>query len=347
MVRTSAPLPFADAPSIPTGVRMASKKAPVVPEPHPADHLYDGDETSHVDTVVENPPAEPERPKHSERVTGLAEAYGMTKAEIESYDPDRLQEIVYHIARREARSMLRDTRDDARVNAIERRPEPAPVPEDDFPIEAGVLESKIENFLRELHADRKQFKKRFQETEQREKARDDRTMADAIDAAFDSLPEFADYFGKGGVEELNAAQKAKEVKRRLAVLQVSGIDWTKRPGSRFIAAKIREAATDIAATQSSPQDGGLYGQVIGEQAQRPARRTPPQDQTSGRFVKAPVEDDEDDLDWATPTVRPTHRPIREATPNGEAKAIRNLTSRMKGNPVDTGESGHAARGDFL
>lgn len=298
------------------------------------------------ETVVETPA----KPEHSPRILQLAADFGISREEADEMGPDRLSDLVFNLSRRAAKTH-KELRIE-RAQEIDRQPkvqEPA-APPDEFAHLRGKYDDEIVNEFSRLAKENKSLQETQTKLIQETQARDQQTYMNILDDAFADLG--ADYgrlLGSGGIKEL--AEGSPELQRRKAIFTAAGIDFSQRPGSRTVAQKIKAAAQlllghQIPPAPVKPEATGLYGEPAGETRPRPA---PLRDPETGRILpKAAVDRLEADVDWATETVRPTHR--RGANePQGVGKATRNLAAKLAelGSTPDGAASGYATKEDFL
>lgn len=165
-----------------------------------------------------------------------------------------------------------------------------------------------------------------------EVSRQQRTIDDLLDDAFEALPAgLQAIFGKGSINDLEKG--GKEQKRRLALLVSAGIDTTKPPRIKELVRRLSEAAADLypqAATADPPAPAGSYGP--GSAAPAPAAKpTPPKDPSTGKFL--PTADE-----WASAgSLTPT--PRRHPAEKGFEKAVEAVAQKL--DTLGQGSNGQA------
>jgi len=272
--------------------------------------------------VIEDPEAKTDRPRNPDGTFAKVpkhEAYLVQQAEEFGYGPEDIEELSPQALRRvitQHRNHQRLIADQfSKQHAIDQNkvhvPVEAPKTEDDD-IDLGLDEAQydpqlvaaMKKLARSQSQEVKSLKAQLAERDQRDQQREGLRLESIIDGAFSSMGDkFEKIFGKGAGRDVSQKDQAG-YRRRLAVLRDAQINVQNMTPAQ-IKAKIRESVELM-----YPDTQEAYGEVVKQGASNdaPSRITPEQ--------------------WANGTVaKPTQRKGEE--PKGDAKAIRNLTARMK------------------
>lgn len=287
---------------------------PIAPQPRVATLPPQYDPNDHPDSQLEAltmpfkpatlpPPPAPAPTIISKRLKRQALEAGISEATISRCDEDTLEELVdrYQAQAREIHEGK--IRQQALQDALRAVPQQQPgvstpqtvAPEDDLGIDLTEVHPALAEGIKKLHKDNLELKRFQAESMQREVNRVAQTQRDLIDEAFESLGEdYHSVFGKGAVGA-EVQTTSAEFKRRVAVLQASGLDLSKQPPGKAIKNAVIQAAKELfpaakPAPAQAPADP--YAQALGGNVTTPdsppptPRPTPPKDPRTGKFLTA-------------------------------------------------------------
>lgn len=296
-------------------------------------------------------PAVVEKPKHTARALRLAGEFGFTQAEIDEMTPEELTRSVDIAAIQTARMNKEYATAMAHIQARQPQPPPTPDavaataanPEDELSLDENVVHPEVIKANRLL----KDMAKKLREQEAREQSRNqaeaERTNLErfeVIDNAFESLGDtYRALLGNGSASDLKP--ESAEMKRRMAVLQQTGLDFNKPMSAKALTKAIVSTAQLLFGAAAQPAVADPYAAgVNGSAPVTPSRPVPPKDSRNGRFVSA-TEYENGAL--ATPTQR------KEIDlPPGRERAVANVAKILgdRGAYVDEGRPGDAILDDF-
>lgn len=307
-----------------------------------AAELYDGPESEPEATATQPAPR-----SASPRLLELAADLGVTEAK--DMDPDRLADVVHVLSKRAAKEWGQQQRQQD-VRAVHDRinnppaPHVAPVEVDELKELEADMDPRLVSVLKKQRDENRQLRESLGLVAERDRQREERTVVDVIDNAFDSLKD--DRFGEGAAREMDPDDLCR--KRRGAILNAAvanGLNL-KTASARKIASTIRETVALLSPAPKAParveSDNGY------DVEDRPARRAPAKDPGTGRFLSR--EDrvgQEQDEAYATVLARPTHRAEKKLPPGDERaiNAVSQLLPSMNG-ASDGNQTGYVTRDDF-
>jgi len=275
--------------------------------PRPRERNPDG-------TFKEVTPPEPAKnsstpPAHPSYLLEMARNYGFTEADCAKMTTDSLGIALTQAQRRdnEWRERLQSTQTPAKA--------PEPEPELDLGLKPEEYDEKIVgafNKLKTRDAENAKALKELREELAQTKARDqERSIAQAksmIDDAFEALgPEYAAYFGAGSGDDLKASDPAT-FRRRMVVLQETGLDARVTSGKQLLS-KLKAKADELFKIEKKSTETPVS-------VERPQRR--------GRYTREEWE--------AGGTAVPTQRES-DQEPFGRERAIKNAERRARENGV--------------
>ena len=321
--------------------------------------FFDGnDEPASASTPPQPEPAVKPTSKHSPRALRLAAELGFSQAEVEAATPEELNDAIYHQTIVVNRLQRQNFDTQQRMAAQDRPAAPQPPakpptdPEDElisqftdekYQPEIVQLAKLTTGMMKELRATKDQLKG----SQEREQQRESLSRAEMMDAGFDALGDsYKAVVGDGS--GLDMDQQGPEFKRRIAILQATGLDFSKPLTAKKLATAIKAAAEllygSVMKPAASPTPASApaagsdpYAAAVGA---GPVKPVPPKNPQNGRFV-SPEEYGEAAL------ARPTHRKgSKEAA--GVERATKGVTELLKERGLlDDGGSGDAQPGDFL
>lgn len=264
-------------------------------------------------------------PKHPAYLVKQAQDHGYTDEEINEMSPGVLGKTVHQMMQQQL--SFRDEMLRARQVSEGEVRAPQPPAEEDIVLDFGADEEgrpltekdfgpgivrAMKAQARLQRAETKKLQEALSERDKRDEQRDQQRAASIYDAAFASLG--ADYehiVGKGPGRDMGDAQKA-EYRRRIAILTEAQAD-----PRQLTVAQVKARVKSAADLLFPPVRHEPYAEV-GKPT--PAKALPP----NGVPAKPRITEQEwEDAALSRPTARKG-----DDLPNGEAKAVRNLTARM-------------------
>jgi hypothetical protein len=240
----------------------------------------------------------------------MAEAFGISKAEIDSMTPDALDETLVILNR-----TILDERQHlltlpARTPPPQPTAPPAPPPDElGIPPEiAEQLDPSIVALFKRLSGEISGLKQQIAESGQREKARENESFQRRCDRAFSKHETI---LGKGSYAELTP--NGPELRRRQAVLDTAGRDTSRIPFERKIELAVEAlfGGSAPAATITPPAPAAPAPTVAAQPQPTPADLI--QRDANGRITGRITPDQ-----WAASRVeRPTHRTTAPLPPGTE------------------------------
>jgi hypothetical protein len=323
---------------------MASK-ARAQDVPNPAEELYDGpDQPVAPDERAEEVLA----PSISPRLLQLAADLDI--ADAKDMAPDRLEDLVHNLTRRAIRQSGRERlhqETQAVRDRIDNPPAPpaAPAEVDDLKELEADLDPRVIAALRKRDDEIKALKQGFGQVAKQNQEREERTVVDVIDNAFDSLND--DRFGQGAAREMDPSDLCRVRRQKILNAVLSDGLNVRTASAKKIAAAIRETVALLSPAPKAPsrepvEDSGYAVE------DRPVRRAPAQDPVTKRFISREERlANEADEAYATVLARPTHRQERKYPPGDEAavKVVSQLLPSMNG-AGDDNRTGYVSRDDF-
>lgn len=300
----------------------------------------DAEETT-LESEIPTPKAkEEEKPKtftHSPRQLNLARHYGIEDAELMPTEK-LLGEI--NAAQLEERALLLEEQRKALVapppkdkddDGIDWGEIDTPDPETGVNVRRKAVEQDFSPGLVKVMKDQQKVIKellgKHDDLTKREQARVQQAQIEMIDAAFEEMNEsYGKFLGTTGVAEMDSSdpKQAAMVKRRLAVINMSGVDFSK-DSAKSVRKKLRSAAEE------------LYGEPA------PTVAAEEEDEILTLPVKKTAKVDaleQRKKDWAEGGVKkPTHRNVEPKTGDKAAlNFLKSKTEEIRGREVEA-ESG--------
>lgn len=285
------------------------------------DELFDSPPTVGPASPPEAParaPSEPEPREQVRRADGKfghqhpaylleqARDYGVAEEDVAEFTSDQLGRAV-NIARRLEQRRIQQ---EATRQTLEHRPPqpasaPPPVPGDVEEEYEGMDEvhEPIRKAFKDVRKQNQELRKRLEEQDgfiRQQRAQQDLSAENRLDDAFAELSDYTDRVGDGPARSVKPAQ----FKVRGFLLQLAGIDTTKPlPSDKHLNRALKKAAESL----------------FGEAAPAEARAS-----DAGVYARAPTA-----KDWQRGQVqRPSGRK-GAPEPDGESKAVNNLTQKMR------------------
>ena len=253
-------------------------------------------------------------PKHEAFLVQQAEEYGYSSEDIDEMSPAALRRVITQHRNHQRLLTEQFTKQYSLDQNKVRQPVEAPKPPEEDTIDLGLDENQYDPQLIQAmkklagarNAEIKELRQKLDERDQRDQQREGLRLESIIDNAFSSLGDkFEKVFGRGAGRDVSQNDQAG-YRRRLAVLRDAQINAQNMTPAQ-IKAKIRDSVELM-----FPGTAEAYAEVTqqgGPNGPASAPRITPEQWANGAVAK------------------PTQR--RGEEPKGDAKAIKNLTARMK------------------
>lgn len=253
-------------------------------------------------------------PKHEAFLVQQAEEYGYSPEDIDEMSPAALRRVITQHRNHQRLLTEQFTKQYSLDQNKVRQPVEAPKPPEEDAIDLGLDEAQYDPQLIQAmkklagarNAEIKELRQKLDERDQRDQQREGLRLESIIDNAFSSMGDkFEKVFGRGAGRDVSQNDQAG-YRRRLAVLRDAQINAQNMTPAQ-IKAKIRDSIELM-----FPGTAEAYAEVT-------------QDKKVTNGTLSPRITPEQ---WSEGSVaRPTQR--RGEEPKGDAKAIKNLTARMK------------------
>lgn len=296
----------------------------------------DAEETTlESETPTPKAKVEPEKPKtytHTPRQLNLARHYGIDDAAT-MLPVELLQEI--NAAQLEERALLLEEQRKALVKPADPKEDDGidwgeidtPDPETGMSVRRKAVEADFSPGLVKVMKDQQKVIKellgKHDDLTKREQARVQQAQIEMIDAAFEEMNDsYGKFLGTTGVAEMDASdpKQAAMVKRRLAVINMSGVDFSK-DSAKSVRRKLRAAAEELYGEPASAPSSDDDDEVLTLPAKKPAKIDPLEQRKK---------------DWAEGGVKkPTHRNVDPKTGDKAAlNFLKSKTEEIRGREVE-------------